>query len=164
MTGTDRYAIVGSPIGKLMLTAGPQGITGVALPGSPRSPSAAPGWRHDPAGLADATEELAAYLAGETRSVQVQVAVKGTEFEERVWGALGSVGYGETVTYGELARRAGAPGAARAVGGALGRNPVPIVVPCHRVVASGGALGGYAGGVAAKAWLLDLESRCPGGR
>lgn len=164
MTATDRYARLDSPIGTLMVTAGPQGVTGVVLPGGRRRALPVPGWRHDPGALAEATEQLAAYLAGETRSVQVKVAVQGTDFEERVWSALACVGYGTTVTYGELARRAGAPGAARAVGGALSRNPVPILVPCHRVVASGGGLGGYAGGTAAKAWLLDLESRRPGGR
>ena len=101
--------------------------------------------------------QLREYLAGERREFDVRLALVGTEWQRAVWRALLDVPYGETITYTELAARAGRPGAARAAGAANGRNPIAVLVPCHRVVGTGGALTGYAGGVDAKAWLLALE-------
>jgi methylated-DNA-[protein]-cysteine S-methyltransferase len=102
--------------------------------------------------------ELVEYLAGARREFDFPIDLHGTPFEMEVWTALQNIPYGSTVTYGELATRLGRPGAARAVGSANGRNPIPIVVPCHRVIAAGGKLGGYGGGLTLKRQLLDLES------
>jgi methylated-DNA-[protein]-cysteine S-methyltransferase len=101
--------------------------------------------------------QLDEYFAGSRATFDLALAPAGTPFQQRVWAELARIPAGTTVTYGELARRAGRPGAARAVGAAVGRNPVSIVVPCHRVVGSDGALTGYAGGIARKAFLLALE-------
>jgi methylated-DNA-[protein]-cysteine S-methyltransferase len=108
--------------------------------------------------LAAARRQLTEYFAGRRRTFVLPLSVAGTEFERRVWEALSGVAYGATVTYGQLARSIGKPGAARAVGAALGRNPLAVVVPCHRVVATGGGLGGFAGGLARKRLLLEGES------
>jgi methylated-DNA-[protein]-cysteine S-methyltransferase len=108
--------------------------------------------------LAAARRQLTEYFAGRRRTFVLPLSVTGTEFERRVREALSGVAYGATVTYGQLARSVGKPGAARAVGAALGRNPLAVVVPCHRVVAAGGGLGGFAGGLARKRVLLEGES------
>ncbi len=103
-------------------------------------------------------KELVEYLAGSRRQFDFPIDLHGTPFEMEVWTALQNIPYGSTVTYGELAAGLGKPGAARAVGSANGRNPIPIVVPCHRVIAAGGKLGGYGGGLTLKRQLLDLEA------
>ena len=113
--------------------------------------------RRDSAGVHDV---LAAYFGGDTDALDaLAVAPAGTDFRQLVWKALREVRAGETITYGELAARVGTPGAARAVGSANATNPVCLVIPCHRVVRAGGALGGYGFGVERKRWLLDHESR-----
>jgi len=112
--------------------------------------------RHSPASTRFATEPIAAYLAGERRPLQLPVDWNGTPFQERVWSALQSIPFGTVTTYGAVARTIGSPGASRAVGGAVGKNPIAILVPCHRVVASTG-LGGFTGGVDIKKLLLHLE-------
>jgi len=122
----------------------------VAPPPSPR--------RSADAVLAAARRQLDEYFAGRRRTFVLPLRVTGTEFECRVWEALSAIAYGDTVTYGRLALTIGDPGAARAVGAALGRNPLAVVVPCHRVVAAGGGLGGFAGGLVRKRALLELES------
>jgi methylated-DNA-[protein]-cysteine S-methyltransferase len=111
----------------------------------------------DPGRCAEARQEVQAYLAGERRDFTLRVAARGTRFQERVWAALRAIPRGETCTYGELAARVGRPGAARAVGAANARNPVVLIVPCHRVIAAGGGLHGYAFGAEQKRWLLSLE-------
>jgi methylated-DNA-[protein]-cysteine S-methyltransferase len=111
----------------------------------------------DPGRCAAARREVQSYLAGERRDFTVRVEAHGTPFQERVWAALRAIPRGETVSYGELAARVGRPGAARAVGAANGRNPVCLLVPCHRVIAADGALHGYAFGTEKKRWLLELE-------
>jgi methylated-DNA-[protein]-cysteine S-methyltransferase len=100
---------------------------------------------------------LAEYFAGKRRRFEVPLAPDGTQFQRAVWQAISKVGFGETISYGELARRAGHPGSARAAGAATGRNPIGIIVPCHRVMGSDGSLTGYAGGLARKRALLELE-------
>lgn len=109
--------------------------------------------------LAAAARQLAEYFAGERRSFDLPLALAGTEFQRRVWAALRDIPYGETISYAELARRIGQPTAMRAVGLANGRNPVSIVVPCHRVIGASGSLTGYGGGLASKAKLIELEWR-----
>lgn len=101
--------------------------------------------------------ELKGYLAGERRKFTCPLELKGTPFQRSVWRALAKIPHGETVTYGELAKRVGKPKAARAIGNAVGKNPVPVAIPCHRVLASGNRLGGFSGGLAKKRALLKLE-------
>lgn len=108
--------------------------------------------------LAEAARQLLAYFAGELRRFELPLEPEGTAFERRVWDAVAAIPYGDTRSYAEIARAVGSPGAARAVGAANGANPLPILVPCHRVVGSNGALTGYGGGLELKRRLLDLES------
>lgn len=153
------YTLVASPIGALLITADDPdaGLTGLYTAGHGRT--AHPSWERDDRGFADARAQLDAYFSGRLRRFGLPLAPHGTPFQRAVWDALLQIPYGETSGYGELAARIGRPGAARAVGMANGRNPISIVVPCHRVVGAGGALTGYAGGLDAKRFLLDLERR-----
>jgi methylated-DNA-[protein]-cysteine S-methyltransferase len=109
--------------------------------------------------IAKAKRELAEYFAGRRKRFSVKLAPRGTPFQRQVWKAIAGVGFGRTIPYAELARRAGRPGSARAAGAATGRNPIGVIVPCHRIVGSNGALTGYAGGLAKKKALLALEAR-----
>jgi methylated-DNA-[protein]-cysteine S-methyltransferase len=145
-----RYSVLESPAGPLVV-AGRAGFVEVVRFGV----EVGEGWEEG--GMEEAVEQLGEYFAGRRRAFELEVRLKGTAFQERVWGALREIGYGETVTYGELARRLGQPAAVRAVGLANGANRVAIVVPCHRVVGAGGQLTGYAGGVDVKRRLLELE-------
>jgi len=104
-------------------------------------------------------EQLAEYFAGERREFELPIAPRGTGFQERVWQALVAIRFGETRSYRELAQAIGRPAASRAVGTANAKNPISIIVPCHRVIAASGELTGYAGGLPAKRWLLDHEAR-----
>jgi methylated-DNA-[protein]-cysteine S-methyltransferase len=113
--------------------------------------------RRDQRRSAEAKRQLEQYFAGKRREFSLPLVLDGTPFRRRVWQALSAIPYGTVITYGELAARINAPGAARAVGQANGANPLPIVVPCHRVVASGGRLGGFTSGTDIKCRLLDLE-------
>lgn len=166
------YTIVDSPVGPLLLTAEGGALTRVLFPrtrGVEVRADAA--WRaddgthgDDSAVLAAAREQLGDYFAGRRRSFDLPLAPAGTPFQRRVWEALRGLAFGETVSYAELARRAGAPGAARAIGAANGRNPIPVVVPCHRVIGADGTLTGFGGGVECKEWLLAHEGAWPAAR
>jgi methylated-DNA-[protein]-cysteine S-methyltransferase len=143
-----------SPVGLLRLVGDDAGLVQLHMldPATPR---------HGDDGaerLAAAVEQLTAYFAGELRVFDLPLALGGTPFQERVWAALREIPYGQTASYGELAREIGRPAASRAVGAANSRNPVAIVVPCHRVVGADGSLTGYAGGLDRKRALLDLEA------
>ena len=145
------HAVLSSPLGPLRVEAdGGGSLTGLWF-----APGAEPGGDVEP--FAFLRSQLDRWFAGEITSFEVPVAPRGTPWQQAVWSALRAIPYGETITYTELAARAGRPGAARAAGAANGRNPISILVPCHRVVGTSGALTGYAGGVAAKAWLLGHE-------
>jgi methylated-DNA-[protein]-cysteine S-methyltransferase len=109
--------------------------------------------------LDQAEHQLREYLDGERRAFDLPIHLPGSPFQERVWGELRRIPYGETISYGELARRVDLPAASRAVGRANGSNRIAVIVPCHRVIAAGGGLGGYGGGLPAKRLLLDLEQR-----
>ncbi|NOZ78657.1 MAG: methylated-DNA--[protein]-cysteine S-methyltransferase [Acidobacteria bacterium] len=111
----------------------------------------------DPGRCAHVTDQLEAYFAGRRRRFELEVALMGTPFQLRIWQELQAIPYGTTISYGELARRAGHPRAARPAGSANARNPIPIVIPCHRVIAADGSLGGYSAGVDIKAALLRME-------
>ena len=144
-----------TPIGRVVLESDGDVLIGIWLPNERRRArrDAAGG---TPAVLAQAATELGEYFAGTRTGFDVPIELDGTPFQREVWDELTRIGYGETITYGELARRVGRPRGPRAVGQANGRNPVPIIVPCHRVVASAG-IGGYGGGLKVKRALLALE-------
>ena len=127
-----------------------------------RSPDAS--WQESDAPFAAVREQLAEYFAGERQEFDVPLKLAGTPFQQRVWRELVRIPFGTTITYAELARRIGQPTASRAVGHANGRNPISILVPCHRVIGADGKLTGYAGGVEKKQWLLAWERRCRGER
>ncbi|MBC2906629.1 methylated-DNA--[protein]-cysteine S-methyltransferase [Streptomyces cupreus] len=150
-----------SPVGPLLLTADPESgaLTSLSVPGQKGGRSVQEGWRHEPGAFRDAEEQLAAYFVGELKEFRLPLRAEGTEFRTKVWDALDTVPYGGTTTYGEIAARIGASRAAvRAVGGAIGANPLLIVRPCHRVIGADGSLTGYAGGLERKTALLTLES------
>jgi methylated-DNA-[protein]-cysteine S-methyltransferase len=158
------YSIYGSPIGDLLLTSDGNALTGLYMceyRGQPaRGPE--PSWRQDDSALDGVREQLAAYFEGELRQFELPLQLPGTPFQRRVWQGLCAIPYGETVSYADLARRIGHSGASRAVGSANGRNPISIVVPCHRVIAADGTLGGYGGGLERKDWLLQHETTVRG--
>ncbi len=143
---------VRTPLGMLRLEGDGRGLTAVEFCRARQRGAATPL-------LLEAVRQLAEYFSGERRAFHLPLAPEGTSFQQAVWKALLSIPYGETRTYGDVARAIGRPGAARAVGQACHRNPIGIVIPCHRVVGARGALGGYAGGVRLKRKLLALEAR-----
>lgn len=146
---------VPTPVGTLCVCSDGDAVTGIHFgAGEPGEACPVTG---------QARQQLTEYFAGQRREFDLPLAPAGTDFQRRVWELLREIPYGETVTYGELARRLGNPRAARAVGMACNRNPIAIVVPCHRVVGSTGSLTGYAGGLDAKAFLLKLEGALPHG-
>lgn len=158
------YSTIDTPLGELWIAGGASGLSHINLP-SQRSLSSAhresSGWQRDETAFADAKQQLSAYFAGELKQFDLQLAPQGTEFRQAVWAALRQVPWGETVSYAAIARAVGKPKAVRAVGAANGANPLPIVVPCHRVIGANGQLTGYAGGLHIKQFLLELEgSRC----
>ena len=162
-------ARVPSPLGDLLLTASDGRLTGLYMTPHPELPSpsdraggdAEVDGEGDAMVLAAARRQLDEYFAGERRVFALPLAPEGTEFQRQVWAALCDIPYGRTSSYGELARRIGRPGAARAVGLANGRNPVAVVIPCHRVIGADGSLTGYGGGLDRKRLLLALESGQP---
>ena len=153
-----------SPIGKLRLAASDAGLVRIALPIDTQSFS---GWLRkalpdaesvtDLPALESGARELGEYFEGSRRSFSVPLDPRGTPFQQAVWQALLAIPYGETRSYGAIARAVTRPGASRAVGLANGANPLPLVIPCHRVIESSGRLGGYGGGLEAKRWLLGFE-------
>ena len=151
------HTFVDSPVGPLLLVARGSQLTRLHFV-SGRKPTDVPaGSIEDDAMLRGVRDQLAEYFAGRRRSFDTSLALEGTAFQRRVWTALCDIPYGETISYGELARRIGQPAAVRAVGLANGSNPIAIIVPCHRVIGANGTLTGYGGGLPTKARLLDLE-------
>lgn len=151
---------IDSPLGPLLLARTRDGLAGAWFEAQKHHPALidAP-VRDDDALLADTARQLHAYFAGESDAFDLALDLQGTDFQRTVWAELLRIESGATCSYGEIARRLGAPSASRAVGAAVGRNPVSIIVPCHRVVGSTGALTGYAGGLARKMALLRIEAR-----
>jgi methylated-DNA-[protein]-cysteine S-methyltransferase len=154
-----RFARFTTPLGPMYATADGPALTGLYFEGGRHAPPRGAAWIEDPAlpVLHACARQLGEYLAGTRRAFDLPLAAAGTPFQMRVWAQIARIPYGRTISYAELARRAGAPGCARAAGAATGRNPLSIVVPCHRVVGSGGALTGYAGGLDRKTRLLERE-------
>ncbi|MFD7876408.1 methylated-DNA--[protein]-cysteine S-methyltransferase [Streptomyces sp. NPDC059766] len=165
MTSPSYWTSLDSPLGPLLLTAAADGaLTSLSLPGQKggRTHADLDGLRADPAPFREAARQLAAYFAGELKEFRLPLRAEGTEFRTRVWDALDTVPYGATTTYGEVAARIGASRAAvRAVGGAIGANPLLVVRPCHRVIGADGSLTGYAAGLERKVRLLTLEGALP---
>lgn len=153
------YDYYQSPRGRMLLVADDRALTGVYFAGQKYYPRIDKKWkradRHEP--LRRAKRELSEYFDGKRTRFTVKVAPQGTSFQRAVWKAIAGVQFGQTIAYAELARRAGRPGSARAAGAATGRNPISIIVPCHRIVGLNGSLTGYAGGLAKKRVLLALE-------
>jgi methylated-DNA-[protein]-cysteine S-methyltransferase len=147
------YTTIDSPLGEILLVGDGTALTRVAFGGAVR-----PEWRRDPGAFAEAERQFREYFADERTAFDLDHATTGTAFQERVWAAVAAVPYGTTTTYGELAASVGAPrDRIRAVGAAIGANPLLVIRPCHRVVGANGSLTGYAGGVERKHALLTLE-------
>lgn len=152
------YRTVGSPIGPLTLAGRGPVLTNLRMVDQTYEPSRA-GWTRDERAFPDAVDQLGAYFAGERAGFDLQLDPQGTEFQRRVWTALLTIPYGQTRSYGQIADQIGTPGAARAVGLANARNPIAVIVPCHRVIGANGKLTGYGGGLDRKRALLELENR-----
>ena len=148
-----------SPIGRLRLVADATGLRQIHFEHQRHPTNVDPSWTRDAERLAFARTQLLEYFSGERRLFDLPLRPIGTAFQRDVWTALGTIAYGETASYGDIARRIGKPKAMRAVGAANGRNPLPIVVPCHRVIGSNGTLTGFGGGLPVKEALLAMEAR-----
>jgi methylated-DNA-[protein]-cysteine S-methyltransferase len=153
------YTYMASPVGALLLVRDVAGLRQIVFakncePAEPQSD-----WQEDSAAFREATTQLTAYFAAQLRVFDLPLAPKGTPFQQLVWEELLKIPYGETISYGELAHRIGNPKASRAVGLANGSNPIPIIIPCHRVIGSNGKLTGYGGGLPIKEKLLALEHK-----
>ncbi len=165
------YATVPMPVGDMLVAGTERGICALIIAAHAAMPSALDALRAycpaaplvpDAGALAAATAQLADYLAGARQTFDLPLDLVGTPFQRQVWDALRAIPYGDTVTYRDLACALGRPGGAQAVGGAVARNPISIIVPCHRVLGSDGGLTGYAWGVHVKRWLIDHERRVAG--
>lgn len=174
--GQRWHTVTGSPVGPITLVAADDALValhmsmqryppapgdlGEPVPGEPGEPAPAPA--PDDGVLAEAARQLAEYFDGGRTEFDLPLAMDGTAFQQRVWEALRDIPYGETISYGQLADRIGQPSASRAVGLANGRNPIGIIVPCHRVIGANGSLTGYGGGIERKRYLLAHEQRVSG--
>ncbi len=153
------YTTFESPVGELLLAGDSNALRRVSFESSKRSAPPQAGWKQDKAPFAEVIRQLQAYFHGELREFHLPLVLEGTEFQRRVWNALRTIPYGETISYAQLAARIGNPKAVRAVGLANGSNPIPIIIPCHRVIGSDGGLTGFGGGLSTKKKLLELESK-----
>ena len=160
------YSLMPSPLGELVLTASDGALTGIRFTPPPQAEAGYPQWQHNDAApvLQQARRELNEYFDRRRRHFEVRLTATGTAFQQSVWTALMTIEFGRWATYGELAAAVGRPRAARAVGAAVGANPIAIIIPCHRIVGRGGSLTGYAGGLDRKTWLLSLEGFKPAAR
>ncbi len=157
------HKTIESPLGELTLVAADGVLCGLYFPGHWYMPSAEAFGARRADGFEAAERQLAEYFAGERTDFDLPSTPTGDEFQCRVWGLIERIPYGRTTTYGEMARELGAPTIAREVGAAVGRNPLSVIVPCHRVVGKDGKLTGYAGGLERKRFLLELEGADPAG-
>ncbi len=154
------YAYLDTPIGMLLIAGDADAVLQITFPSHGKAARAESGWEPSQRGpVAEAVRQLREYFAGTRTGFDLPLAPQGTEFQRSVWRQLQEIPYGATISYGELARRVGNPKASRAVGSANGKNPLPIVIPCHRVIAGDGTLGGFGGGLPMKQTLLALEQR-----
>jgi len=154
------YCYLETPIGTLLIAGDDETIRMICFPRNGKPVKPEPEWTESQRGpIAEAVRQLKQYFAGKRVDFDLPLAPEGTEFQRTVWLRLQEIPYGETISYGELAKRVGNPKASRAVGAANGSNPIPIVIPCHRVIGSNGQLTGFGGGLPTKERLLALESR-----
>jgi methylated-DNA-[protein]-cysteine S-methyltransferase len=153
------YTTFESPAGRLLLAGDAHALRHVSFESGKRPEPTRPAWKQNSSVFEEAIRQLQAYFRGELKEFDLPLRMEGTEFQLRVWNALRAIPYGETISYAQLARRIGNPKAVRAVGLANGSNPIPIIVPCHRVIGSDGSLTGFGGGLSTKKMLLDLESK-----
>jgi methylated-DNA-[protein]-cysteine S-methyltransferase len=153
-----RYTYAESPLGDLLFLGDHGGLTGMYMQ-TTRYPVRVGGdWMRDDKSFAEVRRQMDEYFAGTRQEFDLQLNAHGSGFQKRVWAALLEIPYGETASYGQIARQLGSPDAARAVGLANGQNPISIIVPCHRVIGADGSLTGYGGGLPAKQFLLSLEA------
>jgi methylated-DNA-[protein]-cysteine S-methyltransferase len=152
-----RWTTIDSPIGELLLVSDGRALTHLHM--APRDSDLPRDGVRDPDALRDAEQQLESYFAGELTEFDLPLAPKGTGFQKSVWAALLDIPYGETATYGEVAAAVGRPDSVRAVGATNGRNPIAVIVPCHRVIGADGTLVGYGGGLPRKRQLLELEAQ-----
>lgn len=153
------YTTYDSPVGKLLLLGQAETLCGLYFPNHKHPPAIQPDWRRSSKPFDQARRQLDAYFAGQRKTFDLPLLPQGTDFQLRVWQQLREIPFGQTQSYGELARRVGNANASRAVGAANGRNPIAIIVPCHRVIGAAGQLTGFGGGVDTKRWLLDHEQQ-----
>ena len=156
------YCDIDTPLGRMSVQGDGEFVTGLYMPQHKGWQGPDDSWRQSDAAFTTIREQLAEYFAGARQEFDVPLKLVGTPFQQQVWRELVRIPFGTTITYAELARRVGKPSASRAVGHANGRNPVSILVPCHRVIGANGKLTGYAGGIDKKEWLLNWERACRG--
>ena len=154
----NSYSVLKSPVGDLLLVADATHLLGIYFCGEKHAPATL-NWKHNPdhAVLKQTARELEEYFNGTRTTFSVPLRYGGTKFQQEIWMQISQIPFGEMISYSELAKRAGAPGAARAAGTATGQNPISIMIPCHRVVGKNGGLHGYAGGLDRKRRLLKVE-------
>ncbi len=157
--GVTSYTMMESPIGPLMLAGDDAGLRQVHFANGRRPQSPQRDWIEAKTPFKEVIRQLESYFAGKLKEFDLPLVLDGTEFQRLVWNHLRKIPYGETISYGQLAKRIGSPDAARTVGLANGSNPIPIIIPCHRVIGSNGDLTGFGGGLPVKKKLLALESR-----
>lgn len=157
-----KYSYLDSPLGAMLVTRDDTGITGLDLPKSRYQRRIGADWQRDDAAFDDIRTQLNEYFSGDRQEFDLPLHAGGNAFQKLVWQALVEIPYGETTSYGKVAGSIGHPDGARAVGLANGQNPIPIIVPCHRVIGADGSLTGYGGGLDAKRWLLDHEAKHAG--
>ena len=153
------YHYYNSPFGRLLLAGDGIHLSLLGFPAGAMACQHFGDWIENPKPFKEAVSQLESYFVGELKEFKLKLDANGTDFQRNVWNALASIPYGQTWTYGQLAKHIGKPKASRAVGAANGANPLPIIIPCHRVVAAGGKLGGFGGGLEMKNSLLTLESK-----
>jgi methylated-DNA-[protein]-cysteine S-methyltransferase len=157
-----KYTYIDSPIGRLQVTRDEGGVTGLDLPTARYPRQIRDDWERDDAVFDDVRAQLSEYFAGTRQQFDLPLNARGNAFQHAVWQVLTEIPYGETTSYGKVAVSIGHPDASRAVGLANGQNPIPIIIPCHRVIGADGSLTGYGGGLDAKRFLLDHEARHAG--
>ncbi len=164
MTEALAWSHIDSPVGRLLVAGDAGALRFLSFPGGHKAFGPRPGWVRDDAPFTELRRQLAAYFAGRLRRFELPLRLEGTPFQLRHWHHLATIPLGKTRSYGQIAAELGHPAAARAIGAANGANPLPILLPCHRVLGSGGALTGFGGGVPTKAWLLRHETAICAGR
>jgi methylated-DNA-[protein]-cysteine S-methyltransferase len=157
-----KYSLIGSPLGDLLVARDDVGIAALYLPTGKNAQSPNPGWTREDTAFDDVRTQLGEYFAGERQEFDLPLHPIGTAFQQQVWLALREIPYGQTASYGQTAAAIGHPNGSRAVGLANGRNPISIIVPCHRVIGANGSMTGYGGGIEAKQWLLAHEQKTVG--